>query len=101
MIYTDDGPHRVAVEAYQIHRRSPDLVLVDTQVIAESPPRFLAAGIGDAMSTFYEARAVASAGRPNMRGGRSTLAALDLEYPPVTEEQKVSLEQARVALAGE
>ena len=78
VIYTDDGPHRVAVEAYQIHRRSPDLVLVDTQVIAESPPRFLAAGIGDAMSTFYEARAVAAAGRPNMRGGRSTLAALEL-----------------------
>jgi glycerol dehydrogenase-like iron-containing ADH family enzyme len=25
------------VEAYEIHRRSPDLVLVDTQVIAESP----------------------------------------------------------------
>ena len=47
-------------------------------MIAESPPRFLAAGIGDAMSTFYEARAVAAAGRPNMRGGRSTLAALEL-----------------------
>jgi glycerol dehydrogenase len=67
-----------AVESYQIHRRSPDLVLVDTEVIARSPPRFLAAGIGDAMSTFYEARAAASAGRPNMRGGRSTLAALEL-----------------------
>lgn len=78
VIYTGDGPHRGAVETYQIHRRSPDLVLVDTQVIAESPPRFLAAGIGDAMSTFYEARAVAAAGRPNMRGGRSTLAALEL-----------------------
>lgn len=67
-----------AAESYQIHRRSPDLVLVDTEVIARSPPRFLAAGIGDAMSTFYEARAAANAGRPNMRGGRSTLAALEL-----------------------
>jgi glycerol dehydrogenase len=66
------------VEAYQIHRRSPDLVLVDTQVIAESPPRLLAAGIGDAMSTWYEGRAAAAADKPNMRGGRATLAAVAL-----------------------
>jgi len=78
VIYADEGPARGAVEAYDIHARSPDLVLVDTLVIAESPPRYLAAGIGDALSTFYEARAVATAGRPNMRGGRTTLAALEL-----------------------
>lgn len=78
VIYADDGPARGTVEAYEIHARSPDLVLVDTLVIAESPPRYLAAGIGDALSTFYEARAAAAAGRPNMRGGSSTLAALAL-----------------------
>jgi len=78
VIYFDSGPNQGAVDAYEIHRRSPDLVLVDTQVIAESPPRLLAAGIGDALSTFYEARAAVAAERPNMRGGRSTLAALAL-----------------------
>jgi glycerol dehydrogenase len=78
VIYSDSGPHRGAVEGYEFHRRSPDLVLVDTQVIAESPPRLLAAGIGDALSTFYESRAAVAAGSPNMRGGRSTLAALAL-----------------------
>jgi len=78
VIYHDTGPHRGAVEAYRIHRRSPDLVLVDTQVIAESPPRLLAAGIGDAMSTWYEGRAAAAADKPNMRGGRATLAAVSL-----------------------
>lgn len=78
VIYADEGPGRGAVEAYEFHSRSPDLVLVDTLVIAESPPRYLAAGIGDALSTFYEARAAVAAGRPNMRGGRSTLAALEL-----------------------
>jgi len=74
VIYTADG----SFESYRIHARSPDLVLVDTDVIARSPPRYLAAGIGDAMSTFYEARAAAAARRPNMRGGLSTLAALEL-----------------------
>ncbi|MEI6505067.1 MAG: glycerol dehydrogenase [Planctomycetota bacterium] len=76
VIYFDEGPNTGAVAGYEIHRRSPDLVLVDTQVIADGPPRFLAAGIGDAMSTFYEARAAVAAGKPNMRGGRSTRAAL-------------------------
>ena len=78
VIYADEGPGRGTVECYEIHRRSPDLVLVDTRMIAESPPRFLAAGIGDALSTFYEARAAVAAGAANMRGGRSTLAALAL-----------------------
>jgi len=78
VIYADSGPQRGSVEDYEIHRRSPDLVLVDTQVIAESPPRLLAAGIGDAMSTWYEGRAAAAAGRPNMRGGMATLAAVEL-----------------------
>ena len=80
VIYADEGPRRGSVEFYEIHRRSPDLVLVDTRMIAESPPRFLAAGIGDALSTFYEARAVVAAGATNMRGGRSTLAALALAH---------------------
>jgi glycerol dehydrogenase len=35
--------------------RNPELVLVDTQIIAEAPARFMAAGIGDALATFYEA----------------------------------------------
>jgi glycerol dehydrogenase len=78
VVYFDDGPERGGVEACRIHRRSPDLVLVDTQVIAESPPRLLAAGIGDAMSTWYEARAASAADSPNMRGGRATLAAVAL-----------------------
>ena len=78
VIYSADGPSRGSVEGYEIHRRSPDLVLVDTRVIAEGPPRLLAAGIGDAMSTFYEARAAAASESPTMRGGRATRAALEL-----------------------
>ena len=48
VIDADTGPQRGSVEVYEIHRRSPDLVLVDTQVIAESPPRLLAAGLAAA-----------------------------------------------------
>jgi len=36
---------------------NPDLVLVDTDIIAKAPPRLLRAGIGDALTKLYEARA--------------------------------------------
>lgn len=35
--------------------KNPDLVLVDTAIIARAPARFLAAGLGDALATWYEA----------------------------------------------
>jgi glycerol dehydrogenase len=103
VIYADTGPERGSVEDYEIHRRSPDLVLVDTRVIAESPPRLFAAGIGDAMSTWYEARASATAGRPNMRGGRSTLAAMELARlcrDTVLADGEAALAECRAGQAG-
>lgn len=57
VIYTEQG----AYESYLHVRRNPDLVLVDTAVIAKAPVRFLVAGMGDAMSTWFEARACARA----------------------------------------
>ena len=36
--------------------RNPDIVVVDSALIAKAPVRFLVAGIGDALSTWFEAR---------------------------------------------
>ena len=36
--------------------RNPDVVVVDSAVIVRAPVRFLVAGIGDALSTWFEAR---------------------------------------------
>jgi glycerol dehydrogenase len=74
VIYTDAG----AWEEYRIYRRNPDLVLVDTAVIARSPTRHLVAGMGDALATWFEAKACADTGAKNMRGGASTRSALAL-----------------------
>jgi glycerol dehydrogenase len=52
VIYTEVG----TVEEYRIYRRNPDLVLVDTDVIAKSPVRPLVAGMGDALATWFEAK---------------------------------------------
>jgi len=58
--------------------RCPDLVLVDTEVIAGAPVRTFIAGIGDALSTWYEAKAVADAGAVNCLGTPLTVTALTL-----------------------
>ena len=65
-------------EAYRVLPHNPDLVLVDTQLVANAPVRFLVAGIGDALSTWIEARAVALSGASTLAGGPPTLAATAL-----------------------
>jgi glycerol dehydrogenase len=54
------------------------LVLVDTSVIAQAPVRYLVAGMGDALSTRFEAEACFESGALNVFGGRSCQAALHL-----------------------
>jgi glycerol dehydrogenase len=71
VIYTDDG----VFQEYRFYRKNPDLVLVDTQVIAHSPPRLLVAGMGDALATWFEAKTCVDGHIKNMRGGRSTRSA--------------------------
>lgn len=61
VVYHEDGT--VAYDKFL--PRNPDLVLVDTSVIARAPARFLIAGIGDALATFYEADACRDSGAFN------------------------------------
>ena len=74
VIYTETG----TVEEYRIYRRNPDLVLVDTSVIAQSPVRSLVAGMGDALATWFEAKVCADGGVKNMREERPRGALLPL-----------------------
>lgn len=53
VIYTPKG----VTESFEVFAENPALVLVDTAVIAAAPARYLVAGMGDAMATWYEARA--------------------------------------------
>ena len=74
IIYTDDGQ----MQEMRLHRKNPILVLVDLDVIAKAPKRFLIAGMGDALSTYYEARTCKSTHSLNPRGGLQTEAGLAL-----------------------
>ncbi|WP_024554825.1 bifunctional L-1,2-propanediol dehydrogenase/glycerol dehydrogenase [Franconibacter helveticus 513] len=74
VIYSDNGEF----ERYLLLPSNPNIVVVDTRIVAGAPARLLAAGIGDALATWFEARACARSGAGTMAGGRSTQAALAL-----------------------
>ncbi|MCB8882591.1 glycerol dehydrogenase [Acidisoma cellulosilytica] len=68
-IASNDSPTSAAIAVYDDHHvmiavdrmpRSPDLVLVDTRLIAAAPVHFLRAGIGDAIAKKFEARGCAA-----------------------------------------
>ncbi|MBC6004097.1 Glycerol dehydrogenase [uncultured Clostridium sp.] len=56
VLYTPEGEF----DDYAYFKQSPSVVLVDTTVIAKAPTRFLVSGMGDALSTYFEARATSS-----------------------------------------
>ena len=53
VIYKDDGEF----DRYLFLPQNPDAVIADTDILAAAPARFFAAGVGDALATYFEARA--------------------------------------------
>ncbi|MDF2958830.1 MAG: dhaD [Paenibacillus sp.] len=62
VMYTDDG---VYVD-FPVFYRNTLLVLVDTEVIAAAPVRYLVAGIGDTIAKWYESTACSSGRTQNL-----------------------------------
>lgn len=69
VIYSPDGIFQRCL----ILPQNPDLVLVDTTVIAQAPVRFLVAGMGDALATWFEAESCRQTCAPNECRGAGTL----------------------------
>jgi glycerol dehydrogenase len=66
VVYTDDG----IFDHYLFLRKNPDCILVDTSLVAQSPAKFLVAGMGDALATFWESDTCFRSGKPNpLTGG--------------------------------
>lgn len=66
--YTPEG----VFEAIHYQKSNPAAVLVDVGIIAAAPARFLVAGMGDALSTWFEARSCERTQSMNECGGHST-----------------------------
>lgn len=76
VLYSKEG----AFESVHYQKTNPAAVLVDLNIIAQAPSRFLVAGMGDALSTWFEARSCDRTHAENACGGYSTMAALKIAH---------------------
>lgn len=74
VLYSEQG----VFEAVLYQKSNPTVVLVDTEIIAAAPARFLVAGMGDALATWFEAKSCSETQSRNECGGLSTLTGLNL-----------------------
>jgi len=74
VIYTEHG----IFDSVYYQKMNPQVVLVDMSVIASAPARFLVAGMGDGLATWFEARSCERTLSTNECGGLSTLTGLNL-----------------------
>ncbi len=66
------------LDRFLILNRSPDVVLVDSKVVAEAPTRYFVAGMGDALAIWFEAFTCTKSSAKNLPGGVTTAAALNI-----------------------
>ena len=69
---------KVSLKKYLFLPANPNLVLMDTDIITKSPVRLTVAGMGDALATYFEARACKRSGATSCAGGKTTEAAMAL-----------------------
>ena len=72
--YSKDG----IFDSVFYQKSNPAAVLVDVGIIAAAPTRFLVAGMGDALSTWFEARSCDRTQSANECGGYSTMTGLHI-----------------------
>ena len=94
VVYTEAGSFDHVLHLKQ----NPDLVLLDSEIIAKAPVRLLIAGMGDALSTWFEADACYTSSAQNEAGGHCTLSALALArlcYETILEFGKPACDSCR------
>jgi glycerol dehydrogenase len=74
VVYSEKG----VFEREYYQKSNPSAVLVDTGIIAAAPTRFLVAGMGDALATWFEAESCRRTQSKNECNGLSTMAGLHL-----------------------
>ncbi|MGD6730350.1 MAG: glycerol dehydrogenase [Pleomorphochaeta sp.] len=69
VIYTEEGVY----EEYLFLTENPNMVLMDTEIISKAPSRLIVAGMGDALATYFEARACKASNAINCLNGTGSL----------------------------
>jgi glycerol dehydrogenase len=68
VIYNEDG----SMESEVHYNKSPEAVIVDTEIIMKAPVRFLVAGMGDAISSYFGGRVAFNQYSDNEFGAKPT-----------------------------
>lgn len=74
VVYSGEG----VFDSVHYQKLNPAAVLVDVNIIAAAPVRFLVAGMGDALATWFEARSCERTHAENECGGYSTMVGLNI-----------------------
>ena len=74
VIYTQKGEF----SEYLFLKSNPNMVIMDTDIIKNAPSRLLVSGMGDALATYFEARATANSNSNSIAGGKATKTAIAL-----------------------
>lgn len=74
VIYTEEGEF----DRYLVLPKNPDMVVVDSKIIAQAPERFLVSGMGDALATWFEAESCRKKYASNMTGYLGSMTAYAL-----------------------
>jgi glycerol dehydrogenase len=74
VLYSEQG----IFESVYYQKSNPAVVLVDTAIVVKAPVRFLVAGMGDALATWFEAKSCSITQSENPSGGLSTMTGLNL-----------------------
>lgn len=91
VLYTESGEF----DQYLYLPQNPDVVVADTAVIAAAPVRFFSAGVGDALATWFEARACYAAEGLNLvlhKPSRTGLGLAELCYRLLSENIEAAME---------
>jgi len=100
-VYSKDHVYKYPVKI----GRCPDFVIVDTEIIANAPVRFLIAGMGDALSTKYEGEAMKAANKKTVHGtdcNQTSLFFSNLAHDIILEKgylAKISAEKRQITPA--
>ena len=95
VIYNDDH----SFDKYLFYPTNPDAVMVDTKVIANAPVKFLIAGMGDALGTYFEGRASLRTESASLEGTGITRAGMALArlcYDTLRQYGRQALEACKV-----
>lgn len=74
VIYTPEGQF----DHYLYLPGNPDIVIADTEIIAAAPARFFKAGVGDGLTTYFEARACYRGDGINLAGLKPSITGVGL-----------------------